>query len=171
MALTVGDLLEKLKVIIRITLTGENVPPVKPVLKPSAQRSQLVEDQKSKLKSHIFEVRLQNMMKLKKTSLLPKLIKNPDLLVDCRVKHLLKETKYDEDVWTNGTVLGVEKYFPETPKHLFQVRYEESPEVYVFPLLQDMKKNEMFLLDDISDSKVGAGNSQQQLDAVVGLGC
>ena len=75
-ALTVGDLLQKLKVIIRITLTGENVPPVKPVLKPSAERSELV--------------RLQNMMKLKKTQLLPKLIAKPDLLVDCRVKHLLK---------------------------------------------------------------------------------
>ena len=150
--LGVTDLFDKLKVLIRITRTGDSTPVSKPILKSSEERGKLVEEQKAKLKSSLFEVRLKNMMSQKKKDILPKLIANPDLLVNRRIKHFLRENKEDECIWTNGLVHKVEKYVPDTDKHVFEVSYEETPgDRFLFPLLQDMKKNEMFLLDNIRD--------------------
>ena len=137
--LTAEELFEKLKILICITCTGESTPTVKPTLKPPEERVKLVEDQKSRLNQQVFEVRLKMMMTQKKKKVLPRLIENPDLLVGCRIKHLLRETKDDDVLWTNGTVVGVEKYVPGTSKHVYQLANEESPsEVFLFPILQDM---------------------------------
>ena len=53
--------------------------------------------------------------------------------------------------WCTGFVLGIEKYSDKSNmKHLFQVRYEDNiDEIYCFPLLEDMQKNDMFIINGL----------------------
>ena len=53
--------------------------------------------------------------------------------------------------WCTGVVLGIEKHSTKSSlKVVFQVRLEEDiGEIYYFPLLEAMQKNDMFIINGI----------------------
>ena len=72
-------------------------------------------------------------MNQKKKDILPKLLEEPALMINCTIKHKLKESLNDDAIWCTGFVLGIEKYSDKSNmKHLFQVRYEDNIDEILF---------------------------------------
>ena len=77
---------------------------------------------------------------------MPLLKENPDLFVNCKIKHKLKELKDSDEVWCYGKVICVDRYNSRNTTCL--VQYFDDPETqYIFPLILDMEKKDCFALD------------------------
>lgn len=106
-------------------------------------------EQKKQLKKKVQDLR--NKLTIKQqNNILPTLIENPRSLINRRIKHNVVEEDSDEPFWCEGTVLDIVNLNERQPiKTKFQVHYdiEEDSLTWEFPLLQDMKKGELILLD------------------------
>ena len=72
-------------------------------------------------------------------------------MIDCTIKHRVKESQSGDATWCTGVVLGIENHSTKSSlKVVFQVRYEEDiDEIYCFPLLEDMQENDMFIINGL----------------------
>ena len=130
-SLSLSDMIGKLKTVIKYIVLPD-VHPVKPKLKPAEESENMMQKQKEKLKENIFDLRLKNLMNQKKKNILPKLLNDPALLIECTIKHRVKESQSDDATWCTGVVLGIEKHSTNSSlKVVFQVRYEEDIDEYI----------------------------------------
>ena len=68
-------------------------------LKPVAERTELLIDQKNTLRENIFNCRLDRDITRRNSRFLDKVIENPDTFVDCEIKHKIKETPDSDEIW------------------------------------------------------------------------
>ena len=120
----------------------------KSTLRPVDEREQLVNEHKANMRKRVLDFRFSNFLDSKNQANLPKYKNNPQLLVNCRIRHKLKATKESDETWCLGVVECVEKVDEVDPmKTSFGVRYMEDDEkLYYFPLLKDMQTKECFVL-------------------------
>ena len=67
------------------------------------------------------------------------IISDPDLMIYRRIEH-----QFDCDgslQWFKGTILGFDKDTKE-----YRVQYDNEDEIYSFPLLDDLRNNELHVL-------------------------
>ena len=138
-------LFEKLLEAIEYISTGDdNVMPTKTVLKPRAEREELYNKQKDKLKTRIFNDRLAVAVKRKNVLDIPKIYSDPAILVNCSIQHKLKEDSVE--VWLQGEVTGIERVDQRNP-HLttYIIKYSGDPDNYTCRLIKDMEKGDCFV--------------------------
>ncbi|ELU15832.1 hypothetical protein CAPTEDRAFT_210245 [Capitella teleta] len=77
---------------------------------------------------------------------LPDFLSAPESLVDCCVMHQCNEPGQEAD-WFKAKVLSVFKPSKNPLKFEFSVQYDVDDEIYYFPLLADLKKGDLIVLD------------------------
>ena len=114
-------------------------------LKPVAERTKLLIDQKKKLQDNIFNCRFDREMIRRNILFLDKVIENPDIFVDCEIKHRIKETPDSEETWCYGKVLEVKKSNNRHTKYVVEY-LNDLDNTYVFPLILDLEKKDLFVI-------------------------
>ena len=78
-------------------------------------------------------------------TLLPSFIAKPETLVNKTINHKFKDIASNEISWYKGKVLSVKKLSGRHTK--YEVLYEGEDDACIFPLLVDMEKGDLILLD------------------------
>ena len=135
--LTFEELFDKLLKVIRfVSLPDKIRNQCKSKLKPLEERKDLINEQKQNLKERIFNSRLSQEIDRRNKIAIPLIKENSDLLINCNIKHKLKESRDAEEIWCCGKVLSIEKYqSSDRRKTIFVVQYYDYPDNYfTFPL-------------------------------------
>ena len=106
---------------------------------------------KTILRQKVAESRKKVTVKQQK-NVLPSLLENPEQLVGRRVSHRVTEETSDVVLWCEGTVLEVIKISQKNPcKTVYLIHYdiEEENLNWKFPLLEDMQKGDLILLENV----------------------
>ena len=151
--LTFEELFKKLLNVIRfVSLPDEITNTYKSKLKPLEERKDLIHEQKQNLKERIFNSRLSQEIDRRNKIAIPLIKENPDHLINCNIKHKLKESRDAEEIWCCGKVLSIKKYQASDSRNtVFVVQYYDDPvNNFTFPLILDMEKKECFPLDGLN---------------------
>ena len=119
----------------------------KSTLRPVEEREQLVNEHKADMRKRVLDFRFSTFLDRKNETNLPKYKNDPQLLVNCKIRHKLKATKESDETWCLGVVELVEVNELDPMKTSFGVRYmEDDGELNYFPLLKDMQTKDCFVL-------------------------
>ena len=69
-------------------------------------------------------------------------------MVGCRIQHKVKESRDDEKTWCLGQVIMCAQKEP-LKNSVFKTIYDDDPDEYYFPLILDLIKNHLIILDDL----------------------
>ena len=150
--LTFYQLFEKLTNVIQNTIDSEPEDKnafTKSTLKPLEERNNAYVEQQKSQHNKMVENRFKIFVSEKSKKYIPMIIENPNLLVGCKIKHKVKETKTDEGIWQNAEVIEINKHSHDKKKTEYSVKYDNDSSTYSFKLIDDMENKLMFLLDDL----------------------
>ena len=134
-------MLEKLVIVIGFTIApNEHTEQVR-ILKSKEERDDLVNKEKKKMQEKLLESRFTREIIRRNERMLPRILINPNLMINCKIKHKLKENKDDEPEWCDGEVTGIYLLKEVERKTVYSVKYPKGKnpnDIYHMPLLLDM---------------------------------
>jgi len=148
------ELLEKLIIVIAFTIAPNEYTEQVRILKSMEERDDLVRKEKKKMQEKLLESRFTREIIRRNERMLPRILVNPNLMINCKIKHKLKESKDDEPEWCDGEVTGIYLLKEVERKTVYSVKYPKGKnpnDIYHMPLLLDMEKRDLVILVESSD--------------------
>ena len=140
------DNLKQIMVLNEDTETETEDPKLK--YRPTTEAQEKVGILKSQLKGKVQEGRHKILISQQK-DILPKLLETPSLLEGKRVKHKCRDPETREVEWFAGNVLRISKSSQrDCSKTEFAIKYDEDPDEWLFPLIQDLKNGDLIILEN-----------------------
>ena len=112
----------------------------KPITEAQENISKAKQSFAAKLSENREKITIQQQL-----TLLPSFIAKPETLVNKTINHKFKDIASNEISWYKGKVLSVKKLSGRHTK--YEVHYEGEDDTCIFPLLIDMGKGDLMLLD------------------------
>ena len=110
------------------------------------KRGQAALKQKDSSIARLKEARLKRIS-TKSKELIEKLLKDPELLLQKKIKHKTQETPEDIPEWYDGTVISIEQLAKNVLRTKYEITYDGPNALFYFELINELKKGNLIILD------------------------